>query len=330
MQTEFNTYGGPGGGYADPGYGGDAAALGALLVFGAFALLIGLALYAVQAIFQTKILRNAGYSNPVAGAWVPVWNLASLLQVGGIKQAWRWTLIVIGLNILGSAIPGVGIIFSLAVVVLMVILYIWLAKGLQAALRTGGTGGIVLAVLVPFAWIIWMGIVSGRERYDRTAALREGGAMPMDWLGSDDRNAPFPGEPAEGHWDTRANDGEGPVYGAPAASQGSWNGQPAGPQAPQPAPGYGAPQSPQAQPPVYGGPQQAAPSAPAAYPYPSVPPRQDPEQGGFSLPPVVRPEESRDAQDVPPIPTPPAPPRYSAPLPPQEAAKDGPDGNRTV
>ena len=316
METEFRNYGGPGGmGYEGSGYGGaeDAVALGIIAIFGVLALLIGLALYAIQAIFQTKILRNAGYSNPVAGAWVPVWNLASLLQVGGIRQAWRWTLIVIGLNILGSAIPGVGIIFSLAAVVATVILYIWLAKGLQAALRTGGTGGIVLAVLVPFAWIIWMGIVSGRERYDRAAALREGGAMPMNWLGSDDRNAPFPGEPSE----TNLN-GAG-AYGAqpaqqpqtPPATQNSWAGQPSGAQPPAAAPGYWtAP------------PQHTAPAAPEA--------PAEPQHEGFALPPVVRPEAPKSGQDVPPIPAPPVPPRYAAPLPPREEGEDGSDGNRTV
>lgn len=225
MQNEYQTYGGTspyGGGGSE-----DLVALGILAVFGFGLFLVAVIAYVVNAIFLSKILKNAGHSSPVAAAWVPVWNTAALMDVGGIKKPWAWTAIIIGGSFLSGLIPGVGFLLSLAVLVVSVIVTIWLAKGLQGALRTGGTGGIVLAVLLPVVWVIWMGIVSGRERYDRNAALRQGDTMPMNWFGDGDRNASFPGSAPQGSWETPSTaypqgDSYGGNRGPATAPQGSW------------------------------------------------------------------------------------------------------------
>jgi len=306
MDTEYqtydmSTYGGYGGGE-------DAAFLAALAFLGLFGLLVGLAVYAINAIFLMKILKNAGHKNPVAAAWVPIWNTASLMEVGGIKQPWIWTAIIFGGSFLGSLIPGVGFIVSLAVFVVTVIVTIWLAKGLQAALRTGGTGGIVLAVLLPVVWVIWMGVVSGRERYDRSAALREGGTMPMNWFGDGDRNGSFPNEPsyaqpAQSGFQTAPEPQQYQAPQQPAA--GAWSAPASAPWvadqdggAKDPVRENAQPQSPV----VWGQPTPQPPVAPAAAP------TEETEQRDDELP------------ELPPT------PRYEAP--PREPGAG--DGNRTV
>lgn len=289
MNTEY---------YRDPsgpryhGSGGvDEGTLAVLGFFAVFVLLIAAALYVVQAIFLSKILKNADHKSPVAGAWVPIWNTASLLQVGGIKQAWAWTAVLLVGGLLGSHIPFLGPVISIAMIVLGVLLYIWLAKGLQAALRTGGTGGIVLAVLLPFVWIIWMGVVSGRNRYDRESAFLAGGELPINWFGEGDRDAAFLGAASTAY--AAGNPGYGaPGYGA--------------------APGYGTPGygTPPAS--TYGDSAEqrngyAESPAPGAWPVtPTVEPQ--PERHvptgeahqGFSLPPIVEHSEpSVGHHDVP-------------------------------
>lgn len=296
MQDEYQNYGGQG--YYDSG-NVDPGALAALAAFGVFFLLLAVALYAVNAIFLTKILKNAGHKSPIA-AWVPVWNMAALMDVGGIKQPWIWTLVIFAGSVIGGSIPGIGFILSLAVFVASVIVTIWLARGLQGALRTGGTGGIVLAVLVPIAWVIWMGVVSGRNRYDRGTALREGDSMPMNWFGSGDRNASFPGEAAQGSWNANPGYGNQPPQAAPYGYQQS--------SAPQPG---GQPFSDRVPP----APAQWSGAEQGAYPT-----QHEEERSGFSLPPIVSHEQNsgaeRDGSDTP------------APLPLRESPENGQDGNQ--
>lgn len=169
---------------------GDAAFIA---LFGAFAFvgfIFAVAIYVINAIFLMKLLKNTGHRTP-GSAWVPIWNTASLFQIGGIKQPWIWVAVLFGANLIASFIPVIGFIVSLAVVVAAVMLMVWVAKGVQAGLGINSVGGIVLAVLIPLAWIIWMAIASGKRSYDRNAALVEGGSLPLNWFGDSDRLAPF-------------------------------------------------------------------------------------------------------------------------------------------
>lgn len=176
-----------------PGYTGaedtlGLAFLGALAVFTVFFVVI---FYVVNAIFLMKLLKNAGHKTP-GSAWVPIWNQVSMAEIGGIKQPWIWMLALFAGSFIVGLIPVIGVILSLVFLVVSIILMVYIAKGIQAGLGIDSVGGIVLAVIVPLAWIIWMAIASGkRNGYDRDAALREGGSLPMNWFGESDRLAPF-------------------------------------------------------------------------------------------------------------------------------------------
>ena len=137
-----------------------------------------------------KLLKNAGHKTPVS-AWIPIWSTNSLLEIGGIKQPWIWTLLIIVGSSIGNMIPVLGVFIAIAAMVIAVILTIYMAKGVQAGVGTGSTGGIVLAVLVPIAWIIWMAIASGKTAYNKEAAIAQGSTMPMNWFGESDLYAPF-------------------------------------------------------------------------------------------------------------------------------------------
>lgn len=148
------------------------------------------AIYVVTAFFTMKLLKNAGHRTPVSG-WVPVWSTASLLQIAGIKQPWIWTVILFAGSSIGSLIPFLGVLISLAIFVVAIILTVYMAKGIQAGVGTGSTGGIVLAILLPIVWIIWMALESGKNEYNRDAAIAEGSSMPMNWFGESNLYEPF-------------------------------------------------------------------------------------------------------------------------------------------
>lgn len=245
-----------------PGYTGaedtvGLAFLGALAVFTVFFVVI---FYVVNAIFLMKLLKNAGHRAP-GSAWVPIWNQVSLAEIGGIKQPWIWMLIIFAGSFVAGLIPVIGFILSLVLLAASIILMVYIAKGVQAGLGIDSIGGIVLAVVVPLAWIIWMAIASGKRNYDKNAALQEGATFPMNWFGESDRLAPF-GASSNFYSYSQQNNGGTPSpawqqpqgkqpYSAPGA-QGSWN-----PSTP-PQQGYE-----QAQAPTYQPPQ--APEAPRGY-----------------------------------------------------------------
>lgn len=163
-----------------------AALMGMAVMFFFFAV----ALYVVQAIFQMKLLKNAGHKYP-ASAWVPLWNTVTLFEIGGIRMPWAWVAVLFGAGLL-SSIPVLGLLISLALVVVSVILSIWMAKGVQAGTRTGSTGGIVLAVLLPIVWVIWQSLASEKTKpYDVDAAIAAGGEMPINWFGQGNPREPF-------------------------------------------------------------------------------------------------------------------------------------------
>lgn len=173
------------------GDGSSAAALIALLMaFFAVFSIFAVAAYVVTSIFLMKLFRNAGHKTP-GSAWVPVWNTASLFEIGGIRKPWAWVLVLYAGSFVSGLIPVIGSILSFGLIALAVVLTIYLAKGVQAGVGTGGTGGIVLAVLLPIVWIIWMAMASDKAPYNREAAIAEGAAMPMNWFGDSDPYAPF-------------------------------------------------------------------------------------------------------------------------------------------
>lgn len=293
-----------------------ASLLAAVVVFGFFFFFIAVAAYVVKAIFLMKLLKNAGHKTPVA-AWVPIWNTVSLMQIGGIKQPWIWALVFVGGSLVASMIPYVGFILSLGILVVAVIVTIYLAKGVQAGVGTGSTGGIVLAVLLPIIWVIWISLASDKSKYDRDAAIREGSQMPLNWFGDSDLYEPFGATaPAAAYAGGYQQPSQG--YSQPQGFQ-----APATP-APPAAPGYqqptyAAPEPPQA---------PAAPAASGGWSEPAQPPT-----SAFTPPPApAQPEAVQDESVAPELPTtPPAPPRFSAPLPPR-SRDDFEDGgeNRTI
>lgn len=171
--------------------GGDSGAVAAVMVV--FALMfaaVGLILYVINAIFLSKLLKAAGHKQPVS-AWVPVWSTVSLMEIGGIRKPWIWALLLVGSSLV-SGIPVLGWFISVAALVVAVMLYIWIARGVHAGLGMESTGGIVLAVLVPVAWVIWMSIVAGKTAgYNRYAALSTGASFPLNKFGEGEPEKAF-------------------------------------------------------------------------------------------------------------------------------------------
>ena len=250
-------------------YGGSGVETAIVLGILFFSFLFAVVLYVINAIFLMKLLKNAGHKTPIA-AWVPLWNTVSLMELGGIRQPWIWALIFFAGSAIGGAIPVVGVVLSLAVMVAAIIVTVYLAKGVQAALGIDSVGGIVLAVLLPVIWVIWMAIASGKvQRYNVEAAVAQGASMPINWVGNSDVYAPF-------------------GLNAPAYAQGHQGYQSQGYQAPQ-AQGYAAPQPND----PYSAPQQGYGQGQAPYAAPAM--QSDwnlsPEQKQFNAPaPAAQPE----------------------------------------
>lgn len=297
----------------DYGYYGDGAAPGWLiafmLAFSFFIFIFGVAAYVVNSIFLMKLLRNAGHKTPVA-AWVPIWNTVSLMQIGGIKQPWVWALIFVGGSFVAGLIPYIGFFISLGILVAAIIVTIYLAKGVQAGVGTGSTGGIVLAVLLPIIWVIWISLASNKSSYNRDAAIAEGSRMPWNWFGESDLYEPF---------------GITAPVGSYAQPQGY--AQPQSGYAPQQPQGYAPPAASYAPPVVPASPIYEAstdqPDSPAAASWTDG---SNPTTSSFNaeLPEPPRPPENL-APDVDlPIP----PPAHPSPRS-REELEDG-DGNRTI
>lgn len=233
---------------------------------------IGLVCYLVTAFFQYKLLKNVGHKTP-ASAWVPVWNTITLMETGGVRKAGIWTLILIGGSFISAFIPFIGFFISLAIFVVAIILTIYMVKGVHAGLGKDDSaiGGIILAIFIPMAWIIWMAIESGKAKFNPERAVAAGGKMPMNWFGEGDPYAPF----------ALASQSNAGYYHANAAN------------------GYGAqtaPPAPPAEP--YG---QAPYSAPYAQPasYPESSPAQSEQSGSaFSNPVFMNPSAGDNPNEV--------------------------------
>lgn len=235
-------------------------------------LFFALAVYLVTAFFQYRLLKNVGHKTP-ASAWVPIWNTITLMETGGVKKAGIWTLVLFAGSFVGALIPFVGFFISLAIFAVAIILTIYMVKGVHAGLGKDDSaiGGIILAIFIPMAWIIWMAIESGKTKFNPERAVTTGGQMPMNWFGEGNPYAPFTA-------DNHAN----AYYHANAA-----NGYPGAQTAP-PAP-------PEAS---YG---QAPYSAPAAQPasYPESSPVQNEQSGSaFSNPVFMNPSAGDNPNEV--------------------------------
>lgn len=171
-------------------YDGGAAGFAFAAMFLMFTFAFALVFYVINSIFLMKLLKNAGHAHPGA-AWVPLWNTVVLFELGGIRTPWIWVIILFAGGAL-SAIPILGFIISIALLVASIMLVIWMAKGVQMGLGLESTGGIVLAIFIPFAWVIWMAIRSDKVKYSVHTAVREGGTFPLNWFGEGNPYASFP------------------------------------------------------------------------------------------------------------------------------------------
>lgn len=153
-----------------------------------FVVIVSLLTYVINALFLMRLLKRTGHHQPWA-AWVPVMNTAALLEVGGFSRPWPLIGIMFAGSVL-SAIPFVGWVAAIALLVLGIMMVIWIAKGVHAGLGMDSTGGIVLAVLVPFAWVIWMSIAAGKRQFNPHAAAAMGRTFPIEWFG---QNPAYPG-----------------------------------------------------------------------------------------------------------------------------------------
>lgn len=161
---------------------GDGEIFGLLFATGfiLFMLAFAAVFYVINAIFLMKLLKNAGHKNPVA-AWVPLWNTVTLFEVAGIKGPWIWVAIFFASGLV-SGIPVLGSIIAIGVLVISIILTIWMAKGVHAGLGFESVGGIVLAIFLPFIWLIWVALKSDSVPYNLNAAISNGNTLPIDWF----------------------------------------------------------------------------------------------------------------------------------------------------
>jgi len=150
-------------------------------------LIAGLAIYVVSAVFLMKVLRRAEFKPPVA-AWVPLWNTAAMLQIAGVARPWVWVGVVVSGSLVSGLLSDTGSslvsllawVVSVVVLVVGVMLAVWIARGVQAGLGLDSAGGVVLAVLIPFAWIVWMGLRADKATYyDAEVAQSIGSTFPL-------------------------------------------------------------------------------------------------------------------------------------------------------
>lgn len=114
------------------------------------AIIIGLILYIYFAIALQSIAKKLKYKHPWF-AWIPVLNLAMILQLG--KFHWAWVFLI-----LGCWIPVIGTIICLALLVLMIISFWRIFEKLKYS------GALSLLLLLPVARVIMIGIVAWSKK----------------------------------------------------------------------------------------------------------------------------------------------------------------------
>lgn len=132
-----------------------AAGLGGLFAFGATAMLILLAFYAVQIVAFWKLFEKAGIEG-----WksiIPIYNLWLLFEMAG-KPGW-WSLVYIG-----AVIPVLGFIF----VLIAYVLYILVALELGKAFKKDTTWTVIFLIIFSLIGLLILGF--GADKYTKPAA----------------------------------------------------------------------------------------------------------------------------------------------------------------
>ena len=126
-----------------------AAVFGVALSVAVVAVIVAIALYIYTAIALSKMFKKAGINGWIA--WVPFYNSWKFFEMGNFHGA-------LSLISLGSSIPVIGIIPTLASLVLVILAMNNIGKGF------GKKGSFtVLGVLLP---VIWFGILGfGKDKW---------------------------------------------------------------------------------------------------------------------------------------------------------------------
>ncbi len=125
----------------DPSPAGPMLAVALVLVFGFLYLLIFAAVYGLYSWLLSRVLRKAGI--PAWKAWVPVYNVWVLLELGG-QPGWLAILTVI---------PAANIVAT--VFVCIAVYNIGLAFSKEGA-------WVVLYIFLPWLWLGFVGLDSSR------------------------------------------------------------------------------------------------------------------------------------------------------------------------
>lgn len=133
-QMSDNMYGDPS--MVDPN--ASAAATGAAAVFFIlFMVFIAVVAYVINALLLGRIFKKAGVEQ--WKAWVPIYNMWTMLELGGQKGFWAVLAII----------PIVNIV---SVVYMYIAMY-------HIGLRLGKDGAFVLlAIFLPLVWYIWLAV----------------------------------------------------------------------------------------------------------------------------------------------------------------------------
>jgi hypothetical protein len=132
---------------------GDPAALAAVfIVFG----VVGIIAYVVNAVFLGMIFKKAGVES--WKAWVPVYNVWVMLELGG-QKGWLSLLLLL------SWIPVLGFVAAVVSAVFTAI------AAYKIGLGFGKEGVFVLLyIFLPIVWLIWLAV-------DKTAVWKQSAAV---------------------------------------------------------------------------------------------------------------------------------------------------------
>lgn len=147
-----------------------AGMLGLLVVGVGIALLIS---YVVSAVLLMMLFKNTDNARPWT-AWVPLLNTVELLRTAGIARAWVWVLLITVGSVVVSWVPLLGWVLSLGLLAVSILVSVWMAQGIQRGLGLDSVGGVVLAILLPLPWLIWMVIRSSKQTWNEIAAQEYG------------------------------------------------------------------------------------------------------------------------------------------------------------
>ncbi|MDA3836660.1 MAG: hypothetical protein PF542_03480 [Nanoarchaeota archaeon] len=122
-----------------------------------FISMIIIAFYVYTALAWQTIAKKSGYKRPWL-AWIPLANIAMILELGGFHWAWVFLAATI-------VIPFVGIIGVLALVVLSIIAH-W-----RIFEKIGYPGWLAILSLINIAYLIIIGIVAWEKKTYKKATV---------------------------------------------------------------------------------------------------------------------------------------------------------------